>query len=203
MVFQAQGGLLNPNFTHPGLARWLLDFLQDIVKSRVFLAHCTPIQVRNGPVGPTSAVSDILPISAPPELRQDHPMFCRYLWFPDAKVEDFSVVGDYYVSPLTATCLPYLHILHVHLSSPLWCHLGTSYSLCYSGMRLTMSSVKSFLQRLILNELITLFIIMIICKNKLVWIMMSSMFYLFSLQILEISDLEVLNVWLFLGLFLL
>ena len=44
---------------------------------------------------------------------------------------------------------------------------------------------------------LTAFIIIVNSKNKLVWLMMSSMLSLFSLQALEKLDLEVLDFWLF------
>ena len=53
-----------------------------------------------------------------------------------------------------------------------------------------------------LNELNNVFNIILDCKNQMFWTMMFSMFYLFSLQILDILDLKVLDLgyfqnWLF------
>ena len=60
--------------------------------------------------------------------------------------------------------------------------------------------VNFFKCRNLLNlsvQLPTLFIIIFNSKNKLVWLIISSMLSLFSFQALEESDLEVLDFWLF------
>ena len=50
---------------------------------------------------------------------------------------------------------------------------------------------------LILNEFTNLFVISLNSDNNLVWIIISIVFSLFYLQVLEILDLQVLDFWLF------
>ena len=76
----------NPRCALPVLARWLLDILLGVVKYCVFLSHWAPLRGRNGSGVPPSVVSEVPPLSAPPELRQDHSVVCIYSWSSDADI---------------------------------------------------------------------------------------------------------------------
>ena len=90
--------------------------------------------------------------------------------------------------------------VHHCWSIPSWCGVSNGTKSGFLDPYITLTGETyhiyinyCFKNTLTLNECTTIFIVILYCKNNLVWLMMSSIFSLFFLQVLEKLNLDVLD----------